>query len=273
MVDPEFFEIRYSINPFMQDKTGELKKIDKVQARRQWDSLVEVYLRLGFEIEILKGKPNLPDMVFAANQSFPFWSLSQNRAEVVLARMASPYRTAEVSYFAQWYEKKGYVIHEIENKGLTFEGNGDVVTQFNRPIVWAANGPRTSDGVAECLAKITDYSVVSLALREPNFYHLDTCFSVLNDSTVALYPQAFDKKDLEKIRAGFEQVIEIGLGECRDFFSGNCHSPDGKNVISQKGTKRFKSEVEKRGFTVIELDTSEFIKAGGSVFCLKMMVF
>jgi len=273
MVDPEFFDIQYSINPFMRDEQGNLKRIDKAKARQQWNALADVYRDLGLDVVVLKGHPNLPDMVFAANQSFPYWSLDKNVPAVVMARMESAFRKPEVPFFAEWFEGEHYHIQEISDPELTFEGNGDVLVQGNRPVIWAANGPRTSSAVADALIGVTGYEVVTLTLRHHFFYHLDTCFSILNDTTVAYFPGAFDAADLKKIEQGFSKRIEIGLDECKDAFAGNCHSPDGKHVILQKGAPQFVAALKANGFEPIEVETSEYIKAGGSVFCMKMMVY
>ena len=46
---------------------------------------------------------------------------------------------------------------------------------------------------------------------------------------------------------------------------------DGKHFLVQRGCG-VSREVAAAGFTVVELDTDEFMKSGGSVFCMKMMV-
>lgn len=273
MVDPEYFDIKYSINPFMKDASGHLKKIDKIKAIAQWTALSKQYKRLGFEVIIIKARDTLPDMVFAANQSFPFWLISENRPAVIMSQMASSFRRAEVSLFTAWYKERGYKVFNLPDESLTFEGNGDVLIQGSIPVIWAASGPRTDPKVADYLHMITGYEVNTLKLRHADFYHLDTCFSILNDTTVAIYPGAFDHTDLLKIRTRFDRVIEIDFDECYQSFAGNCHSPDGKHVLIQLGAKHFNKALEESGFSVIEVDTSEFMKSGGSVFCLKMMAY
>ncbi len=274
MVDPQHFDIQYSINPFMKDEHGNLKKVDKAKARQQWNALAETYRKLGLDVVVIPGRPNFPDMVFAANQSMPYWSLDKNVPAVVMAKMQSDFRKDEVPFFTEWFEGEHYSMGEITGEPtMTFEGNGDVSIQGKRPVIWAANGPRTSVEVAEALHKLTGYEVVSLRLQDPRFYHLDTCFSILNTDTVAYYPGAFDSADVEKIKKGFSRQIEISLEECRDSFAGNCHSPDGKHVILQQGSPKFCAALREHGFEPIEVDTSEFMKSGGSVFCMKMMAY
>ena len=273
MVDPEHFDVKYAINPFMSDSAGKLNKIDKAKAREQWAGLADAYRKLAYEVIVLNAQPELPDMVFAANQSLPFWMLGEIRPAVVMARMASPFRKAEVAFFSEWYAKNGYRIFLLPDDGITFEGNGDVLIQNSLPVIWAASGPRTTSSVWKHLEEITGYQVNTLVLRHPEFYHLDTCFSVLTEDTVALYPGAFDDEDLRRIRRGFLNVIEIDYEECSLMFAGNCHSPDGKNVIVQPGAERFQAALVQRGFNVVEVETSEFMKSGGSVFCMKMMAY
>ena len=56
-------------------------------------------------------------------------------------------------------------------------------------------------------------------------------------------------------------------------FACNAHSPDGKHVLIQSSATRAMHALERAGFSPIPIDTSEFIKSGGSVFCLKLMLF
>ena len=44
-----------------------------------------------------------------------------------------------------------------------------------------------------------------------------------------------------------------------------------KTAILQHGSTVTVDVLDKEGYNVIEIDTSEFMKSGGSVFCMKMM--
>ena len=54
-----------------------------------------------------------------------------------------------------------------------------------------------------------------------------------------------------------------------DFGTAGQHraQPDGD------GANEANAKLRSAGFNVVEVDTSEFMKSGGSVFCLKMMVY
>ena len=61
--------------------------------------------------------------------------------------------------------------------------------------------------------------------------------------------------------------------EARELYACNAHSPDGQNVIIQRGCTDTGAALGEAGFNVIEIDTDEFLKAGGSVFCMKLMTW
>ncbi len=75
------------------------------------------------------------------------------------------------------------------------------------------------------------------------------------------------------IEAYFKNIIFADENENLKYFVCNCHCPDGKNVIVQKGSTKFKEDIKKTGFNLIEIETGEFIKSGGSVFCMKLMFY
>ncbi len=278
MVDPEHFRVDYAINPYMTNAAGELNKIDLGLAKKQWATLKATYERLGFEVLVVTGDHKLPDMVFAANQSFPFLLFDKSGAPkktVVLSRMRSEFRRPEVPYFKSFYKDLGYDVAELNapSKDIYFEGNGDAIPHYPYNLVWGGYGERTSPEVYHELSERFGLNVAMLKLIDRNFYHLDTCFSILNENTVVIQKEAFDSDGLELIRAVFTNVIEAELEDNLNYFVCNCHSPDGRHVITHKGAQKFVETLKKHKFDVIEVDTGEYIKSGGSVFCMKMMVY
>ncbi|MCX6117059.1 MAG: arginine deiminase family protein [Proteobacteria bacterium] len=277
MVTPDFFDVEYAINPFMTDQNGKLKTVDKSVAHHQWKSLKEKYESLGIKVNVIPGQIGLPDMVFAANQSLVFWHNDQPTA--LMSRMKAPQRREEVSFFDRWYHAQGYAVRNLEttsksNEDEIFcEGNGDILLDHSMPLLWGGVGPRTNIKSYEEISTRFNLPIVLLPLKAKEFYHLDTCFSILSEDTVALQESSFDEVSLKIIRKRFKNVVTIDRAECLDFFAGNCHSPNGKDVILHKGTKIFKQDLQKLNFNIHEVDTSEFMKSGGSVFCMKMMVF
>jgi N-dimethylarginine dimethylaminohydrolase len=111
-----------------------------------------------------------------------------------------------------------------------------------------------------------------LKLATKTFYHLDTAFAALDEETVMIYPAAFEKEGLELIHHFFANVIELTENDANNF-AGNAVALRGKKVILQKGSTDACRQLRQAGFEPIELDSSEFMKSGGSFFCIKMLVY
>jgi N-dimethylarginine dimethylaminohydrolase len=273
MVSPQHFRVAYAINPYMKDASGSLQRVDVARATRQWEELRHTYEQLGFRVEVLPGHPEYPDLVFAANQSFPFWDSVRQRPAVLLSQMQSEFRRGEVAIFKTWYLQQGWAVHELSLPQLRFEGNGDASIHPGRALIWGGYGARTRPETYDEISRRFGLSVIRLELPRQEYYHLDTCFSILDARTVAIQPMAFTAEGNRLIRSGFERVIEIDPMESARCFAGNCHCPDGKNVILHPGSPKFRRALEEKGYQIREVDTSEFIKSGGSVYCMKMMLF
>jgi N-dimethylarginine dimethylaminohydrolase len=274
MASTDHFDVLYAINPYMKTAEGGLQKIDRDRSRAQWQALKALYQQLSITVEVIPGLPGFPDFVFCANQSFPYWNPARSRPSVILSRMRSKERQGEVEAFEDWYKQRGYEIQTLSGVS-SFEGNGDALIQYSEtgPIIWGGYGPRTDRAVYREIGELTGFEVIELPLLRPEFYHLDTCFSILNVSTVVIQPDAFPPEALRKIYERFSRVIETSQEDCARFFTGNCHSPNGRDVVLQAGCLAFETKLRDAGFMPCPLDTSEFLKSGGSVFCMKMEFF
>lgn len=275
MVSPEHFDVVYAINPHMTNDKGELNTVNRELAQLQWRNLKAIFEQTGINVEIIPGEKNLPDMVFAANQSFLFKNNSTGKFEVLISNMRSEFRKPETLYFYNWYKEHGYKVYTSEEifrdyPRLCFEGNGDIIPHPDFSFYWGGIGPRTDAKVYEILAKKLNLNFLTLDLIHPEFYHLDTCFLVLNNHTCAYVAEAFDSAGLKLINSKFKSLIRIDQQEAKKYFAGNAFCPDGKNVIMHPGASRFKEALVKNNFNVLETDTSEYMKSGGSVFCMKM---
>lgn len=271
MVSPETFDVQYAINAHMTDESGQLHKINKELAVKQWHKLKSVYERLGFFIKIIPGHEEFPDMVFCANQSFPFLA-ADGTPSVILSHMASRQRRGEVEVVRQWFEEARYKIYDLVTGGA-MEGSGDLLWDLEGKRLFAGHGFRTIPLVLDEVEDIVGVKSIRLHLQNPKFYHLDTCLAIFNTNCAAYVPEAFSDQDKKTLQKAFKDLIAVDLTEAEKNFACNAHSPDGKNVLIQSGSSKTKGALLKRGFQVHEVDTSEFIKAGGSVFCMKQMIW
>ncbi|HYW33892.1 MAG TPA: arginine deiminase-related protein [Balneolaceae bacterium] len=270
MVEPTYFSVDYVINPHMADNVG---KVDKMKAKNEWNSLKSTFSQIGIQPLVLEGQENLPDMVFSANQSLPFIDEAGDK-HVFMSIMHAEQRKKEVPLFEQWFRQNGYQIHHLnENKINDFEGCGDAIWHTGRRLLWGGYGYRSSLDAYEQISDSFSVPVIALQLIDENFYHLDTCFCVLNEKTALIYPDAFTQEGRTLIDAIFEKVIHATRHEAIELFACNATCPDGKNVIIQQGCTDVNKKLRDADFAVQEVSTYEFLKSGGSVFCMKQMVW
>ena len=270
LVNPEYFDVKYVINPHMEGHIGD---INKELAMSEWQRLKQAYADLGFYVHEVDGHPDYPDMVFCANQSLPNIT-PEGEKQVVMSVMNAPQRKGEVPIIEKVYEESSYhFVYLDEHKFKSFEGMGDAIWHHKKRLLWGGYGYRTSKDVYELLSDTFDTPVIALELINPKFYHLDTCMCMLDEETVLIYPPAFTEDGLNKIRAIFPKVLEANQHEAEHLFACNATCPDGKNVFIQQGCTEVNKALEDHGFNVHEFDTAEYLKSGGSVFCMKMLLW
>lgn len=267
MCPPTYFEVKDVKNSFMQNNLG---KVNLELANRQWEDLRDTFIKLGKQVFTIDPVPELEDMVFSANQVLPGFNKTPY---VLLSHMRHRSRKKEVPYYQDWFKKKGYEILELENQDLLFEGQGDAIWHPAKQMLWGGYGHRTSLAAYQEIAAKLSVPIIALELHTNDFYHLDTCFCVLDPNTVLIYSEAFTKEGLKLIHHFFPRVIEVPAEDAYKTFACNALSLDYENVVIQQGAKTTNETLYHAGFEIIEVDTSEFIKSGGSVFCLKMMVY
>lgn len=271
LTTPTHFEVEYVINPHMSENVG---AVNKEVAWQQWKAVRAAYTALDLEPVVINGQPGLPDMVFCANQTLPFLEPDVNRRGVVLSRMHTKHREDEVPYYASFFEKQEYDVEELpEDLNADFEGMGDALWHPGRRLLWGGYGYRTSLDAYEALSELLDVPVVALRLTDPDYYHLDTCLCPLDSKHALVAPEAFDDTGIALIESLFETPIDVPDHEARHQLACNAHCPDGTHVLIQEGCEQTIERLRAHDFVPVELDTSEFLKAGGSVFCMKQMVW
>lgn len=269
MTSPEFFDVKYVINPHMADKVG---TIDYAKALEEWQIVQTAYEQVGLNVHVMEGKSGLPDMVFCANQTLPYQLPGHGGNGVVLSEMYANERRREVGFFREFFSALGYQTLSLgASETVYFEGMGDALWHPGRFLLWGGYGFRTDLRAYEIVSDSLHVPVCLLELTDEDFYHLDTCLSILDESTALIYPDAFTPEGLEMIRAVFTRVLEAPEAEARNLFACNAHCPDRRHVLIQRGCDTTNQLLRDADFIPIELDTGEYLKAGGSVFCMKQM--
>ena len=251
MCPPAFFDVTYSINPWM--RPGQPVSADR--AMRQWERLRQVYLDLGHAVEIVDPVPGLPDMVFAANGA------TMVGGTVLGARFRYPERAAEAAAYLDWFRAGGFP--DVRAPRHVNEGEGDIL--FTGRALVAGYGFRTERAAHAELAETFGMPVASVRLVDPRFYHLDTALCVVGADTAAYYPDAFDAAGRAALAGLFSELIEATEADAEAF--GLNAVSNGRQVVMTEQATQLAARLGEHGFEPIGVDLSELRKAGGGPKC------
>jgi len=259
MCSPRLYDVNYVINPWM---AGNVHASSRVRATEQWQHLYEAVSDVA-EVLLVEPQPGSPDMVFTANAGL------ERNGIVALSSFFHPERQGEEPHFRRWFHDAGYTVIEIP-RSTPFEGEGDALFATDGSRLWAGYGPRTAAASHRALCAAFHIEAASLHLIDPRFYHLDTCFAPLEGGYVMYYPEAFDRASIEKIEAFYPADKRIIVSEA-DALRFACNAINvGHTIILNEVSRELSGQLKARGFHVIQVQLSEFLKAGGAAKCLVM---
>jgi N-dimethylarginine dimethylaminohydrolase len=253
MCPPTYFEVRYSINPWMDPD----RPVDRDRALAQWQWLVDAFLDRGHKVDLIDPVPGLPDMVFAANAA------TMVDGRVLVARFRNRERAPETPAYLEWFRTHGYGTARVAT--MVNEGEGD--HRVTRDRILAGRGFRTEPRAHAEASRYLGRPVVGLELVDPRFYHLDTALAVLDEETgeIMYYPGAFSAASQALLAELYPDAIVASEAEAAGF--GLNAVSDGRNVLLPAVAAGLAARLRERGFHPVGLDLSELLKAGGGIKC------
>lgn len=255
MCPPDFYGIEYEINPWMSRSRGS----DRPMAHRQWQNLYDALQSLGVQVELMTPQPGLPDLVFTANAGLVFkdrFFTSKFRYEV---------RGREEPYFDAWFAAHGFQIEHLP-EGVCFEGAGDAL--FCGPTLFAGYRIRSDVRGHQHIGQAIGKQVLPVELVNQRFYHLDTCFCPLAPGEAIYFPDAFDSYGRRVLESHIPKLLAVTE---LDAFRFGCNAVVvGKTAIINSRCDRLAADLQGMGYTPVEVELDEFLKAGGSAKCLTL---
>ena len=115
--------------------------------------------------------------------------------------------------------------------------------------------------------ELLDAVVIPLELVSDEFYHLDVCFTPIDQDTVLIVEDAFTETGLDAINSLFSTVLCVPERETGTM-AGNCARIRPSTIAIDEQNTETARMLEEHGVSVVTVDTSEFQKSGGSVDCL-----
>lgn len=255
MCPPDYYGIRYEINPWMNT----LRQVDHDAAVEQWKTLRGLIESCGARISLLEPVDGLPDLVFTANAAMIYGG------RALVARFHHPQRRGEEPHFRRWFAEQGFEVVDVP-EGLSFEGAGDAL--FCGDTLYAGYRIRSDVAGHQEIGRMLGVRVIPVELVNERFYHLDTCFCPLAADEAIWYPPAFDDYGRRAIRDHIPQLIAVDEDEAERFA---CNAVVvGRRVITSTGCDRLHATLIAEGYKPVATPLGEFIKAGGSAKCLTL---
>lgn len=260
MCRPTFYDIEYSINPWMDVSN----KVDKVKCEKQWNYAYDTLSSLGVDIQLIEPIPGLPDMTFPGDAGIV------HGKKFISSNFRYLERQRESVYYKKWFREHSYEVIELP-KNLYFEGLGDII-YYDNDIIFGY-GPRSSIGSIEYVKEaVPEFNVLGeLHLVDPSFFHIALAIAFIAPSTVLFYPNAFSKESQDMVMRNVEKVITVSENDAKNFFACN-NIPIGNKILMDNCTSELERKLSQDGFEVIKCDMGEFKKSGGSIRCLVLKI-
>ncbi|WP_119678035.1 dimethylarginine dimethylaminohydrolase family protein [Indioceanicola profundi] len=267
MCAPDYFEVSYSINPWMHPDDWNSRR-DELTGRSAdgWSLLRHKLEQLGAAIELVPPADGLPDMVFTANAAVILDGKALN------ATFRFPERQGETPLFRKAFDQLAArgILTEVHDMpaGVHLEGAGDCVHDINRETFFLGYGFRSDREAAPVVAELFGEQVVPLELVDPRFYHMDTCLNPLSRGHVMWVPCAFSRQGQGLIReiVGDENLIEVPMEDAEKLA---CNAVNlGDDIVLAEASQRMRSMVAEHGYTTHEVPIRSFGMSGGSAWCL-----
>jgi dimethylargininase len=233
---------------------SERELIDPDRARGQHQTYRKTLAAIGVEPIVLPPDEHHPDACFTQDPAVVL------RGRALLGRAGVDSRRGEVTSIG---EALGPLVTGMESVGeqATLEG-GDILRLGRRLIVGRSR--RTNDAGIDALRRFAEplgYEV-QVAVVPRGVLHLGTAVTTLSDDLVIGRDDVLEQP-------AFHEVDQISV---KDDPVEACNVLAlGRRVISS-GEYEINREVERRGFTVHELNLSEFTRADGGPTCLALLV-
>ncbi len=228
-------------------------------ALKQHKAYVDVLISCGLDVKVLPPDENFPDSTFVEDTAL----LTPPCA--IITNPGAPPRKGEVIKMKKVLEEFYSDIEEIKEPG-TVEA-GDIMMVGNHYYIGLSK--RTNlEGANQLIRILNKYDMSASVIELKNVLHLKTGVAYLEHNNLAACGEFVTHPDFEKFN-----IIEIPQEES---YAANCIWINDK-VLIPKGYPKSKKKIldaglsrNMRGYSLIEVDVSEFRKLDGGLSCLSL---
>lgn len=222
------------------------------KAIKQHEAYVEALKKCGVEVTILEADENYPDSCFVEDPAVV------TKKCAIITNPGAKSRKGEQITIKETLKKFYKNIEEIKDPG-TLEG-GDVMMVGDHFYV-GLSARTNKEGARQFIEILRKYGYDGTMVPLKKVLHLKTGLAYLENNNLLAAGEFVDAEV-------FKNFNKIVIDE-KESYSANCIWMNG-TVIVPAGYEKAKKAIEKLGYPVIEVDTSEYRKVDGGLSCLSL---
>jgi len=232
--------------------TSKLGWPDYDLALRQHEAYINALTKCGLKVTVLPPDENFPDSTFVEDTA-----LLTSKCAIV-TNPGAPSRKGEVDDIKNIISNYYLNIEEIKSPG-TAEA-GDIMMVGDHYYIGLSE--RTNeDGATQIITILNKYGYSGSAIFLKDVLHLKTGVAYLENNNLVACGEFLHEEEFRKFK-----FIEIDEDES---YAANCIWVNDKIIIPQ-GFPKAKEKIINAGYSVLEVDVSEFRKLDGGLSCLSL---
>lgn len=232
--------------------TAALGKVDFQLMCKQHEAYIRALKSCGLEVIVLDAEEQFPDSVFMEDVG-----LLTPKVAIITCPGAES-RLGEEQLIKPVLEGFYKHVASLKNPG-TLEA-GDVMMAGNHFFIGLSE--RTNpEGARQLISILEKYGHTGSTIRLEELLHLKTGCSFLENKNLVVDPSFFDLQDF----SGFEKIVV----DEDERYAANCVWING-TVLVPSGYPKISRKIRDIGYTILELDMSEFRKLDGGLSCLSL---
>ncbi len=232
--------------------TADLGKPDYHKALQQHEKYIEALIRCGLEVDIMSPLEQYPDSTFIEDCAV----LTERGA--IIGNLGVGSRKGEEISVEEVLRKHHSNITRIKTPG-TLEG-GDVL-RFGDHFYIGITRRTNLDGAEQLISILADLGYTTSMISVTEALHLKTGVAYLDGSNVVLAGEF-------KNNPAFADLNAIILDD-DESYAANCIRVN-DYVLMPAGYRESKRKIEGAGYSIIEINVSEFRKIDGGISCLSL---
>ena len=226
--------------------------VDLDLARAQWEAYAGALTDAGWRVVEVEPADGHPDAVFVEDPVVVQGDLA------VIARSGAPQRRGEAAGVERTVRDLGLRVVHIEAPG-TLDG-GDVLRTGGTAYV-GLGGRTNGVGIRQLAKHLREFGIRVQAVPVERALHLKSACTALPDGTVVGWGPVVDDREAFPV---YEDVPEEGGAHVVVVGEGH--------LLMAASAPRTAASYRDRGYTVTEVDVSEFEKLEGCVTCLSVRI-